>query len=45
VWFSYQAMPATNLQLLSVVRYQSDLGVTRDFFESEYRQNRSQHLL
>ncbi|HRT07687.1 MAG TPA: LPS assembly protein LptD [Candidatus Paceibacterota bacterium] len=39
VWFSYQAMPATNLQLLSVVRYQSDLGVTRDFFESEYRQN------
>lgn len=39
VWFSYQAMPATNLQLLSVVRYQSDLALTRDFFESEYRQN------
>ncbi len=37
--FSYSSHPATNLQVLSVVRWQSDLAVVRDFFESEYRQN------
>ena len=39
VWFSYQANPATNLYLKSMVRYESDLAVVRDFFEGEYRHN------
>ena len=39
VWFSYQANPATNLYVTSLVRYQSDLALTRDFFEGEYRQD------
>jgi len=39
VWFSYQANPATNLYLKSLVRYESDLAVTRDFFEREYLAN------
>ena len=37
--FSYLAMPYTNLEVRSVVRYQNDAGVVRDFFEGEYRQN------
>ncbi len=39
VWFSYQANPATNLYLKSLVRYESDAAVVRDFFEGEYRLN------
>ncbi len=39
VWFSYQANPATNLYLKSLVRYENDAGVVRDFFEGEYRRN------
>lgn len=36
---SYQSMPATNLSVKAMVRYESDLAVVRDFFEGEYRQN------
>lgn len=39
VWFSYQAMPYTNLEVRSMVRYQTDAGVVRDFFEGEYRRD------
>jgi LPS-assembly protein len=39
VWFSYDANPATNLYLKSMVRYESDLAVVRDFFEPEYRRD------
>jgi lipopolysaccharide assembly outer membrane protein LptD (OstA) len=39
VWFSYQANPETNLYLKTLVRYESDLAVVRDFFEGEYRHN------
>ncbi len=39
VWFSYQSMPFTNLEVRSMVRYQTDLGVVHDFFEGEYRHN------
>jgi LPS-assembly protein len=39
LWFSYQANPATNLFLKSLVRYESDLAVVRDFYEGEYRRN------
>ncbi len=39
VWFSYQANPLTNLYVKSVVRYEGDPGVVREFFEGEYRQN------
>jgi LPS-assembly protein len=39
VWFSYESNPATNLYIKSLVRYQSDLAVVRDFFEGEYRLN------
>jgi LPS-assembly protein len=37
--FSYQANPATNLNIKSVVRYQSDTNIVREFFEGEYRQD------
>jgi lipopolysaccharide assembly outer membrane protein LptD (OstA) len=37
--FSYLATPATNLEVRSVVRYQSDTNVVRTFFEREYRQD------
>ena len=37
--FAYQATPFTNLNIKSVVRYQSDFAVVREFFEGEYRQN------
>lgn len=36
VYFAYQANPATNLYVKSLVRYESDLALTRDFFEGEY---------
>jgi LPS-assembly protein len=39
VYFTYDATPATNLNLKSVVRYQTDPNVVKDFFETEYRQN------
>jgi LPS-assembly protein len=37
--FSYQAMPATNFTVKSMVRYQSDTNIVREFFEGEYFQN------
>ena len=37
--FSYLGMPSTNLEVRSQVRYQSDAGVVRDFFEGEYRED------
>ncbi len=37
--FSYQANPATNLYVKSVVRYESDAAMVRDFFEGEYRKD------
>ncbi len=37
--FSYQSMPYTNLEMRALVRYQSDAGVVRDFFEGDYRQD------
>ena len=37
--FSYLANPATNLSVRSVVRYQTDTNVVREFFEREYRQD------
>jgi LPS-assembly protein len=37
--FSYQANPFTNLNIKSVVRYQTDFAVVKEFFEGEYRQN------
>ena len=37
--FSYQANPFTNFNVKSLVRYQNDIGVVRDFFESEYRRD------
>jgi lipopolysaccharide assembly outer membrane protein LptD (OstA) len=39
LWFSYQANPATNLTVKSMVRYQGDSEIVRDFFDSEYRRN------
>lgn len=39
VWFSYLANPATNLSVRSMVRYQGDTNIVREFFESEYRRN------
>jgi LPS-assembly protein len=39
VYFTYLAEPYTNLEVRSLVRYQSDAGVLRDFFEGEYRQD------
>ncbi len=40
VWFSYEANPATNLYVKSLVLvHQSDFAVVRDFFEQEYRQD------
>ena len=39
VSFAYQATPFTNLNIKSVVRYQTDFAVVREFFEGEYRQN------
>ena len=39
VYFSYFAMPYTNLEIRSLARYQSDAGINRDFFEGDYREN------
>ena len=39
VYFSYLANPATNLSIRSMVRYQGDTNIVREFFEREYRQN------
>lgn len=39
VYFAYQANPATNLYLKALARYESDLAVVRDFFESDYRRD------
>lgn len=36
VGFTYQANPATNFFVKSVVDYQSDVAVVRDFFETQY---------
>jgi LPS-assembly protein len=37
--FSYLAEPLHDLSVRSQVRYQGDLGIVHDFFETEYRQN------
>lgn len=39
VWFSHSATLRTNLTAKAVVRWQSDAQMTRDFFESEHRDN------
>jgi len=39
VYFGYLANPYTNLSVRSMVRWQSDVGILHDYFESEYRQN------
>ena len=39
VFFTHTATLRTNLTVKAVVRYQSDIDVIRDFFETEYRQN------
>jgi lipopolysaccharide assembly outer membrane protein LptD (OstA) len=38
-YFSYQATPATNLNVKALVNYQTDPFVLRDFFEGAYRDN------
>ena len=37
--FSYLATPYTNFQVRSVVRYQRDTDIVKEFFEGEYRGN------
>ena len=39
VYFTYLAMPYTNLEIRSLAVWQSDAGVNRDFFEGDYRNN------
>jgi LPS-assembly protein len=39
VYFAYQANPYTNLSVKSMVRFQTDTNIVREFFESEYAQN------
>lgn len=39
LWAGHQIELRTNLTAKGLVRYQSDQFVTRDFFESEYREN------
>lgn len=39
VYFSYLAEPWTNFSVRSLVRYQGDTNIVREFFESEYRRN------
>jgi lipopolysaccharide assembly outer membrane protein LptD (OstA) len=39
VRLSYDAHPATNWNVKSMVRYESDISVERDFFEGDYRRN------
>lgn len=38
-WLGYQATPVTNLSLRARVRYQSDEGVLKEFYERLYREN------
>jgi lipopolysaccharide assembly outer membrane protein LptD (OstA) len=40
VYLYHLANPATNLTLRGMLRYQSDIYVTRDFFEDEYKRNK-----
>lgn len=42
VLFTYLAEPLTNFTVRSVMRYESDPRVLRDFFEDEYRSNPQQ---
>ena len=39
VWAGHQIEARTNLTVKGLIRYQSDQFITRDFFESEYREN------
>lgn len=39
VYFTYLANPTTNLSVRSMVRWQADTNIVREFFEGEYRQN------
>jgi lipopolysaccharide assembly outer membrane protein LptD (OstA) len=39
VSFTYLAQPLTNLSVRSMVRYQGDTNIVREFFEHEYREN------
>ena len=39
IHFTYDARPWTNVNVKSVVRYETDDRVVKDFFEGEYRQN------
>jgi LPS-assembly protein len=39
VHFAYDARPWTNVNVKSVVRFETDNRVVKDFFEGEYRQN------
>ena len=39
VWFSYEANPETNLVMKSMIRYQGDPDVVKDFFDREYGEN------
>lgn len=38
-YFSYQGTPYTNLSVKSMVRYQTDTNLVREYLEGEYRQN------
>ena len=39
VYFTYKANPFTNTYFKSIVRYQSDSDIIKDFYEGEYRQD------
>ncbi|MEK7707000.1 MAG: LPS assembly protein LptD, partial [Verrucomicrobiota bacterium] len=39
LYLSYDATPFTNFNVKAAVRYESDLLLSHDFFESEYRRN------
>jgi lipopolysaccharide assembly outer membrane protein LptD (OstA) len=39
VYFSYLAEPFTNVSVRSMVRWQGDTNIVREFFESEYSEN------
>ena len=39
VYFTYLGNPAENLEIRSMVRYQGDTNIVREFFEREYREN------
>jgi len=38
-FFTYQSTPFTNLNIKSVVRYQSDSDIVKNFYEGEYRRD------